>query len=380
MSDDAPRVWTRRWVLGAVLCWSGGVLAFAVLAPVDLSMVVVLLALGPLVAGVVQARRDHQVVLRRLERHAAILERLAASGRSAHAELAEAIGRVEALSAQLVAKESLTRADLTEALKANGADVITRTRKGVAVDLLLTYRQLEALHNLYATAGVNRPMPPTRGWASSPDLLLLLANLVERGRPSLIVECGSGTSTVWLAMMLRRFEIKGRLVALEHDAAFVERARGLVDQHELADYVDVRYAPLEPVRIGSECYPWYSRAQWEDLHDIDLLFVDGPPGEVGRHARLPALPLLADHLHAEAVVVLDDLIRTDEQEVLEEWQRMFPSYEVERVRLEKNAAVLRRRPAPVSPEGETVAGQPDAVATGAGMAADSRPITAFASD
>jgi len=403
MSDDAPRAWTRRWVLGALLCWTVGVLVFAVLAPVDVGAVAILLALGPLVAGLVQARRDQRVVMRRLDRQAEMLKRLAASGRTAHAELTTAIDSVAALSTQLLAsttelaaKESLTRADLTAALKANGADVITRTRKGVAVDLLLTYRQLEALLNLYATAGVNRPMPPTRGWASSPDLLLLLANLVERGRPSLIVECGSGTSTVWLAMLLRRFEIDGRLVALEHDAAFVERARGLVDQHELTDYVDVRHAPLEPVRIGSECYSWYSRAQWEDLRDIDLLFVDGPPGEVGRHARLPALPLLDDHLNADAVVVLDDLIRTDEQEVLEEWQRMFPSYEVERVRLEKNAAVLRRRPAPVTPTVDTVAesvepaaehadakdavGRPEALATGVTPASDTRPVAALASD
>lgn len=363
MSDDAPRAWTRRWVLGALLGWTVGVLAFARFAPVDLGMAVVLLALGPLVAGLIQARRDHQVVLRRLERQTAILERLAASTRSGHRDLLHAVGRVESLSNEMVARESLTRADLVTALKANGADVITRTRKGVAVDLLLTYRQLEALHNLYATAGVDRPMPPTRGWASSPDLLLLLANLVERGRPSLIVECGSGTSTVWLGMMLRRFEIKGRVVALEHDAAYVERALGLVDQHELADYVEIRHAPLEPVHVGSECY-WYTRSQWEDLHDIDLLFVDGPPGEVSRHARLPALPLLDSHLHPDAVVVLDDLIRADEQEVLEEWLRTFPSYEAERVRLEKNAALLRRRPTPVTPDQGSAAGNAGAVAAG----------------
>jgi predicted O-methyltransferase YrrM len=221
--------------------------------------------------------------------------------------------------------------------------VITRTRRGVAVDLLLTYRQLEALQNIYALAGVDRPMPQTRGWASSPDLLLLLADLVERERPSLIVECGSGTSTLWFAMVLRRFEISGRVIALEHQREFADNLRDRLNRQDLGELVDVRYAPLEPVRVGEEEFQWYARDGWKDLKDVDLLFVDGPPGILGEHARFPALPLLADHLHPDGVVVLDDMIRTDEQEVLAEWLRTCPDFAAEQVALEKNAALLRRR-------------------------------------
>ena len=315
--------------------WTAAVAVFAWLDGTDLGTTVVLLALGPILAGLVQSQRQHRTLLRRLDARTSRLDQLAESGVR---DISSSVARLRGLTEGLVSAP-----ELAKALDATAADVITRTRKGVAVDLLLTYRQLEALQNLYAVAGVDRPMPATRGWASSPDLLLVLSELVEREKPSLIVECGSGTSTLWLAMVLRRFEIKGRVVALEHQDAYAEKARRLLDQHGLADFAEIRYAPLEPAEVGGHSYLWYAREVWADLDGIDLLFVDGPPTTVGEHARLPALPMLAAQLHPDAVVVLDDLIRSDEQEVVEEWLRTCPDFDSSLIRLEKNAAVLRRR-------------------------------------
>ncbi len=358
------RVWTKRIVVVGLVVWFCAVGLLAWLAPVELGSVLVLLVLGPVIAGLFQVHRQHRALLRKLDDRSARLDRLATSTSTTTGELAAVMDRLDSL-----AERSVSVPHLTKALSATAADVITRTRKGVAVDLLLTYRQIEALQNLYAVAGVDRPMPQTRGWASSPDLLLLLANLVEREQPSLIVECGSGTSTLWLAMVLRRFEIKGRVVALEHQESYVETVRGLVDRHGLADVVDVRHAPLEHVEVNGEAFQWYARESWTDLEGIDLLFVDGPPGDLGAHARLPALPLLVAQLHPDAVVVLDDMIRTDEQEVLAEWLRDYPDYAAERVRLEKNAALLRRQSAYDSADRSTTAAEPSSTAD-AGTGAD----------
>jgi predicted O-methyltransferase YrrM len=215
-------------------------------------------------------------------------------------------------------------------------------RKGMATDLLTTYRQLEALQNLYAMVPVDGPMPPTRVWACSPDLLLLLVNLIEVEKPSLIVECGSGTSTLWFALVLRRLGLDGQVVALEHQDVYVEKTRSMIERHGLGDLAEVRHVPLEPIQLGTETFQWYERSGWVDLTDIDLLLVDGPPAATGRHARFPALPLLVKHLHPNGVTVLDDLVRTDEQEIVTRWLRDFPEYSAEYVKLEKNAAILRR--------------------------------------
>ena len=205
-----------------------------------------------------------------------------------------------------------------------------------------TFRQLEALQNLSAVLPANDVLPATRGWAASPDLLAVLVDLVIAERPSLVVECGSGASTLWLALAMRRFEIDGRIIALDHDPVFGGKTRDLLARHDVRDLAEVRDAPLESFSLDGETYPWYARRAWEDLTRIDLLFVDGPPAATGHQARYPALPLLSGSLSPVATAVLDDLVVPDMQKVLRRWLDAYPDFGSELLPLEKQAAVLRR--------------------------------------
>ena len=58
---------------------------------------------------------------------------------------------------------------------------------------------------------------------------------------------------------------------------------------------------------------------------VDLLVVDGPPAfEDGFGlARHPALPVLRGRLAPGATVVLDDIERPGEREVVRRWEREF---------------------------------------------------------
>jgi predicted O-methyltransferase YrrM len=205
-----------------------------------------------------------------------------------------------------------------------------------------TFRQLEALQNLNAVLPAHGVLPATRGWAASPDLLLVLVDLIMTERPSLVVECGSGASTLWLALAMRRFGIDGRIVALDHDPAFGGQTRDLLARHDVRDLAEVRDAPLESFSLDGQTYLWYASKAWEDLAGIDLLFVDGPPATTGHQARYPALPLLGGSLNPAATVVLDDLIVPDMQETLRLWLDAHPEFGSEILPLEKQAAVLRR--------------------------------------
>ena len=205
-----------------------------------------------------------------------------------------------------------------------------------------TFRQLEALQNLSAVLPANDVLPATRGWAASPDLLAVLVDLVIAERPSLVVECGSGASTLWLALAMRRFEIDGRIIALDHDPVFGGKTRDLLARHDVRDLAEVRDAPLESFSLDGETYPWYARRAWEDLTRIDLLFVDGPPAATGHQARYPALPLLSGSLSPVATAVLDNLVVPDMQKVLRRWLDAYPDFGSELLPLEKQAAVLRR--------------------------------------
>ena len=205
-----------------------------------------------------------------------------------------------------------------------------------------TFRQLEALQNLSAVLPASDVLPATRGWAASPDLLLVLVDLVITERPSLIVECGSGASTLWLALAMRRFKIDGRIVALDHDPVFGGKTREFLARHDVHDLAEVRDAPLESFSLNGHTYSWYASRAWEDLTGIDLLFVDGPPATTGPQARYPALPLLSGSLSPAATAVLDDLVVPDMQEVLRLWLDAYPEFACEILPLEKRAAVLRR--------------------------------------
>jgi predicted O-methyltransferase YrrM len=205
-----------------------------------------------------------------------------------------------------------------------------------------TFRQLEALQNLSAVLPASDVLPATRGWAASPDLLLVLVDLIITERPSLVVECGSGASTLWLALAMRRFKIDGRIIALDHDPVFGGKTREFLARHDVRDLAEVRDAPLESFSLNGETYSWYASRAWEDLTGIDLLFVDGPPATTGPRARYPALPLLSGSLSPAATAVLDDLVVPDMQEVLRLWLDAYPEFSCEILPLEKQAAVLRR--------------------------------------
>lgn len=178
-------------------------------------------------------------------------------------------------------------------------------------------REVEALLQLYRELAPRAPMPPSGSWALNPTDLLELCFLVDRVRPELVLELGSGTSSVWLGYLLGRHG--GRLVSLDHDPRYAELTRAQLARHGLTDVVEVRQAPLCPTTVAGETFEWYDQDALAGLSEVDLLLVDGPPGQTGPRARLPAVPVLADRLAARAVVVLDDADRADEQEILQQW-------------------------------------------------------------
>lgn len=166
------------------------------------------------------------------------------------------------------------------------------------------------------------PLPDVGGWAMEPPTLVRLVDTVLRHRPRLVVECGSGTSTLWIARALHEGG-GGRLVAFEHEVEYLEKTKALLLEHGLLAYVDLRHAPLVDTATPRGDFSWYDIAA-DDVEEIDLLLVDGPPGATGPHARYPALPVLGDKLAPGATVIVDDVSRRDEQEMVEYWLEERP--------------------------------------------------------
>ena len=98
-------------------------------------------------------------------------------------------------------------------------------------------------------SGSKRRTATFRGatWSMLPQALATVVAEVRSGRRE-VVECGSGVSTVVLARALR--EVGGRLYSLEHDLAWAERTRSLLDDEGLDRFARVVDAPLRPHPTG----------------------------------------------------------------------------------------------------------------------------------
>lgn len=202
------------------------------------------------------------------------------------------------------------------------------------------YRQLDYRISLSSKLKVF-PAPALRGYAISPDALSEILLIVQKTKPSVIVELGSGVSTCYLAAFLKEAKIKGKVYSIEHDHFFLEKTREYIEANNLQDYVELIHAPLKELKIEDNNYLWYDINALKGIPEIDLLIIDGPPGDVCKNARYPALPVLHKKMKRGSIAVLDDLIRRDEKEIVEKWKVEFSNFEFEtNYFVEKGLAVI----------------------------------------
>lgn len=214
------------------------------------------------------------------------------------------------------------------------------------------YAQLESLSWLQRRLAIKGQLPPLRGWATSPDVLLRLHAHIMAIRPKMIVEFGSGASTLVIADALRQ-NGTGKLISIEHSDHYGAQTLATLQAEQLEGWVDLRIGELEAWE-GEHLNPedaekpscWYSVSLLKGLEQVDLLWVDGPPGATCLFSRYPALPALADKLSLNAEVWMDDTIRQEEKDICERWAKDH-GFELEYFSLEKGLGRLTRPDAPV---------------------------------
>lgn len=77
------------------------------------------------------------------------------------------------------------------------------------------YKQLEALIALHNLIDFKAPAPSFRGWPISPDFALLLASkiLQIKSKNPVLIECGSGASTIVSGLILK-MQGGGKIISL----------------------------------------------------------------------------------------------------------------------------------------------------------------------
>lgn len=141
-----------------------------------------------------------------------------------------------------------------------------------------------------------------------------LEEIVARaaGTDGPILECGSGLSTVMLGMVAGRRGVE--TWSLEHIAEWHARVSNVLASR----HVPAVNLCLTPLRDFGE-FAWYDAPLASMPEGFRLVVCDGPPGDTAG-GRYGLLPVLGARLSADCTILLDDVERAGELEVMRRWQ------------------------------------------------------------
>ncbi len=203
------------------------------------------------------------------------------------------------------------------------------------------YSQIDSLFSVFSLIPIRHPLPTMRGWPVSPDFVKILVSLFLEMKPESVVETGSGISTIIGGYCLEKNTV-GNLISYDHEENFAHKSSKNLKLHKLENKASVIHAPLTELVLDGELYSWYDVNCISHQDKIDLLVVDGPPGNSGSMARYPALPVFFERLSKNAVIILDDAGREAERQIVERWMSEYDVFEHEYIETEKGTVILRR--------------------------------------
>ena len=246
----------------------------------------------------------------------------------------------------------------------------------VTVEISRTRDQIHAQQSLLNLLGdipgrlgcLNGSMlSPSHGWPVSPDFALNQVRMIQSFKYDLIIEFGSGTSTLLSLRALEKsstdsaFEavVPHRLITFEHHVDFYSQTSELLTSCSNRNLLDLRLSPLAPWSDSTGSYLYYSETNCiaDQVNAMSsaldrplkiLVIIDGPPGSTCTWSRYPAVPIVLDSvsgINSSIDFLLDDMIREDEKEMSVAWECILQSLRLEYkrtdYRFEKGGLLLR---------------------------------------
>ena len=203
--------------------------------------------------------------------------------------------------------------------------------------------QMEAMQALYSIFQFNSPLPATRKMAASPDFLRLVVDTILSKQPKLVVELGSGISTILVGKALEK-NGGGDLISIDNDEQYAELTRKKIDLEKLSNIAKVITAELKLHTINEQNYMWYESTFLKEINQkIDLLIIDGPSRIINKNARYPAIPLLNNYFSDKIIILIDDGNRRDDSYTIKKWLDEFDEFKSEYIGTEKGTFILKYR-------------------------------------
>lgn len=217
-----------------------------------------------------------------------------------------------------------------------------RVRKLINKGLMNAVKQLEAFWGIYNWFQSGNSFLSFHGWPISPDMGLFILEKMQEKHYDLIVEFGSGTSTVLLAKSVESFlhqigdldqTKKGpplpEIFSFEHDAVYFTKTKKALQSAGLDRFVRLMHSPLVDWESDGATYKFYD-CQTELINLANkhkganlriLVLIDGPPSSTCSNARYPAVPYVFSILQGNNIdIMLDDAARPEEKKVIDLWR------------------------------------------------------------
>jgi hypothetical protein len=157
-------------------------------------------------------------------------------------------------------------------------------------------------------------------WALDAETITVFWDFLWQSKPRIILECGSGVSTLVLGAYATLNSAKEgqeyNVISLEQDKQLRDKIEVRLKNKRLDRFVKVLHAPLD----SEGNYDIATLERTLSPRTVNLLLIDGPFGAMGR--RIHTLPELKRFCSDNARWFLDDAFRDGEISILHQWQRL----------------------------------------------------------
>jgi predicted O-methyltransferase YrrM len=203
--------------------------------------------------------------------------------------------------------------------------MFTAVKDFILKDIVLEFKDMKCLHSL---KDLHNSYLPWSGASIRPTAMVYILNDIMINGRKVIVECGAGISTIYIAALLKQIGEKDRvLYSIDHDGNWLSIIKKQLEEQDLTRYVKQIHAPLVHSDYCADAsQTWYDPDKIKNVigtEKIDLLFVDGPPANKKgfEEARYPALPFFSNNLSDEVTILLDDADRKGEAAIAGKWSQ-----------------------------------------------------------
>tara|TARA_B100002003_G_C14014569_1_gene489451 strand:+ start:178 stop:993 length:816 start_codon:yes stop_codon:yes gene_type:complete len=195
--------------------------------------------------------------------------------------------------------------------------------------------------SLHSNLNLNHPLPPFDEWHASPVFLHHIVSLINEVKPRLIIEAGSGNSTLVSASFLK-FHKFGQLITLEHDKYYAKRTQDLILLNDLDAVAKVEYSPITNQHIDNHLYQWYDISVLNNVELIDMMIIDGPPKMLVDDYLYPVLPLFYSRLNDKSAILIYNGKRKTVERTINLWKIKYNDITAKYIDMNRGAYLVQK--------------------------------------